>query len=150
MRPTVIIRHRKENLKKCSLKGLEKNPEFKFYKYPCDILPDLSGYILLKMGSPPLNQKDAKKPLLLIDSTWKCLPKILKILPENIHCASLPDNFHSAYPRVQTACPDPKTGLASIEALYIAYMITQRNTQSLLDNYYWKEQFLKSNNLKLL
>jgi pre-rRNA-processing protein TSR3 len=147
MKPTIIIRHRKENLKKCSLKGLEKRKDLSFYNYPKDILPDISDYILLKMNAPVLNKKDSKKPLLLIDSTWRYLNKILKIIPQNLECRSLPKNFVSAYPRKQTLCPDPKLGLASIEALYLAYLITKRDTNNLLDNYYWKESFLRKNNL---
>lgn len=147
MEPTVIIRHRKENLKKCSLRGLESDKNFSFYTYPKDILPDLSSYLLLKMDSPIISEKDSQKPILLIDSTWKYLDKILKILPKNIECRSLPNNFVTAYPRKQTMCPDPRFGLASIEALYLAFLITNRSTDHLLDNYYWKEKFLKDNNL---
>jgi pre-rRNA-processing protein TSR3 len=147
MQPTIIIRHKKENLKKCSLKGLEENKNFCFFTYPKDILPDLSNYILLKMDSPILTFQDSQKPLLLIDSTWKYLDKILKVIPKNIEYRSLPKNFISAYPRRQTMCPDPKTGLASIEALYLAYLITNRSTESILTNYYWKEKFFKNNNL---
>lgn len=66
MKPTIIIRHRKENLKKCSLKGLENDKNFYFYTYPKDPLPDLNDYVLLKMDSPILTEKDCKKPLLLI------------------------------------------------------------------------------------
>src|SRR3990172_3379441 len=148
MLPTIIIRHKKENLKKCSLKGLEKEEDFKFYTYPQDTLPCLKDYILLKMDGPVLTIQDSGKPLLLIDSTWKYLEKIIKILPQNIECRSLPKRFISAYPRRQTKCPDPKYGLASIEALYLAYLITNRPTDNLLNNYYWKDQFLKDNNVK--
>lgn len=147
MKPTVIIRHKKENLKKCSLRGLEKDKNFRFYTYPKDILPDLSGHILLKMDAPILTKDDSQKPILLIDSTWKYLEKILKVIPINIECRSLPKNFISAYPRKQTMCPDPRFGLASIEALYLAFMITNRPTENLLDNYHWKDKFLEENNL---
>jgi len=37
--------------------------------------------------------------------------------------------------------------LASIEALFIAYKIIQKNLADLLDDYYWKDDFLKINNL---
>ncbi len=149
MIPTIIIRHRKENLKKCSLRGLEKNKKILFYSYPNEIvhLPDLSKYILLKMGAPELKIADNKKGLLLIDSTWNYLDKILKIIPDGIETRSLPKSYISAYPRKQTMCPDPKQGLASIEALYLAYMIMGKDTSNLLDNYYWKDKFLEINPL---
>lgn len=144
---TIIIRHRKENLKKCSLRGLEKNKNFLFFSYPnqIELLPDVSNYILLKMGAPELKKRDSNKGLLLIDSTWNYLNKILKILPDNIETRSLPNSCISAYPRKQTMCPDPKQGLASIEALYLAYLIMGKDTSNLLDNYYWKDKFLEIN-----
>ncbi len=147
MLPTIILRHRKENLKKCSLKGLEKKEGINFYTYPKDLLPDLSNYILLKMNASELTEKDSDKGLFIIDSTWIYLNKILKTVPDNIECRSIPQKYLTAYPRKQTMCPDPKYGLASIEALYIAYTIMQKNTSDLLSNYYFKGQFLKLNNL---
>jgi len=147
MKPTIIIRHKKENLKKCSLKGLEMRKDILFYTYPSDTLPNLSDYILLKMNAPCISEQDHTKGILLIDSTWRYLQKILRIIPENIECKSIPNKFISAYPRKQTLCPDPKHGLASIEALYLAFMLTKRDTTRLLDNYYWKDQFLNINYL---
>ncbi|NGX62797.1 MAG: hypothetical protein KR126chlam6_00197 [Candidatus Anoxychlamydiales bacterium] len=148
MYPTIIIRHKKENLKKCSLRGLEKRENICFYSYPLkNELPDFSNYFLLEMNAPELKAQDQDKGILLIDSTWKYLAKILKILPENIEKRSLPKNYISAYPRKQTMCTDPIRGLASIEALYLAYMLTKRDITGILDNYYWKEQFLSINKL---
>jgi pre-rRNA-processing protein TSR3 len=60
---------------------------------------------------------------------------------------SLPKEFQTAYPRRQNDCPDPKRGLASIEAIFIAYLKMGRKTDGLLDNYYWKESFLTCNRL---
>jgi pre-rRNA-processing protein TSR3 len=45
---TIILRHARENLKKCSLKGLEKRSDFRFFTYPKDLLPEMPDYILLK------------------------------------------------------------------------------------------------------
>lgn len=148
MYPTIIIRHRKENLKKCSLKGLEKREDILFYSYPLKKdLPDLSDYFLLDMNGKELKKEDQNKKILLIDSTWKYSDKILKILPDNIEKRSLPKNYISAYPRKQTMCLDPKRGLASIEALYLAYLITKRDVKGLLNNYYWKDKFLEINKI---
>jgi len=147
MKKTIIIRHKKENLKKCSLKGLEKRDDILFLTYPGLILPDLSNYILLEMNGKELSDQDQDKGLLLIDSTWKYLNKILKILPENIEKRSLPENFKTAYPRKQTYCSDPMRGLASIEALYLAYKIINKDIKDLLDNYHWKAGFLNINSL---
>ena len=51
----------------------------------------------------------------------------------------------TAYPREQGDCVDPEPGLASIEALFIAYRLLGYSTEGLLDYYYWKEKFIKIN-----
>ncbi|HSX13523.1 MAG TPA: hypothetical protein VLE96_03790 [Chlamydiales bacterium] len=142
---TVILRHRRENLKKCSLRGLEMRCDFRFFTYPQDALPEMPSFILLKMGAPPLTKADSDKHLFLIDGTWHLASMMEKNLPKGLIERSLPSHFRTAYPRRQTKCPDPETGLASIEALYIAFFILGRPLDGLLDHYYWKDAFLKLN-----
>lgn len=145
--PTLILRHRKENLKKCSLRGLEPRKDILFFTYPKDSLPELSSYVLLTMHAPVLTFQDKDHGIFLIDGTWKYSEIMFKQLekPHLFHSRSLPETYQTAYPRRQEDCSDPKRGLASIEALYIAYWILGRQCQRLLDNYYWKEEFLKKN-----
>lgn len=143
--PTVILRHRRENLKKCSLSGLEGRSDFRFYTYPRDSLPLLPHYLLLKVGAPPLTEADGEKGLLLIDGTWRLAEKMEKSLGQNLETRSLPAHFRTAYPRRQTDCPDPEAGLSSLEALYIAYFILKRPLEGLLDRYHWKTDFLALN-----
>lgn len=138
---TVIIRHRRENLKKCSLRGLEKRDDLAFYTYPIHTLPDLTGFILLKVGAPPLTKEDADKGLLLIDGTWRLAEVMTKQLPWKLEARSLPAHFKTAYPRE----PNPEQGLASVEALYIAHHLLGWSTEGLLDGYYWKNAFLEMN-----
>jgi pre-rRNA-processing protein TSR3 len=142
---TIILRHRRENLKKCSLRGLETRSDFRFFTYPQDMLPDMPSTILLKIGAPPLTKMDQNNPLLLIDGTWQLALHMEKSLTKGFIERSLPNHFRTAYPRRQTMCPDPETGLASIEALYIAFFILGRPLDGLLDQYYWKDAFLKLN-----
>jgi pre-rRNA-processing protein TSR3 len=146
MKPTIILRHRKENLKKCSLKGLETRSDLIFLTYPQDILPNLSSYILLTLNAPTLTIDDQEKGLFLVDATWRYADLIIKSLP-NIEKRSLPSHFKTAYPRKQTSCSNPEVGLASIEALFLAHLITNKNTENLLSIYYWKEDFLLKNKL---
>ena len=146
MKPTLIYRHRRENLAKCSLTPLMGRPDFCFFTYPLDPLPNLAGYIALQVGAPPLTAADAGFGLFLIDATWRLASVMQKSCPL-IETRSLPASFCTAYPRRQTDCPDPSTGLASIEAIYLAYLILGRPVEGLLENYYWKEQFLRCNNL---
>lgn len=145
---TYILRHQRENLKKCSLRGLEKRKDCHFFVYPTSILPDLSSHILLAMDAPPLLPSDANKGLFLLDATWRYAAKMLHFVESNqtaVEKRSIPKGFRTAYPRRQDDCPDPEEGLASIEALYIAYAIMGRNLEGLLDGYYWKDLFLEKN-----
>lgn len=143
--PTIILRHRKENLKKCSLRGLEKRSDLRFYRYPWnEPKPDLSSYIVLAIDAPLLSIKDQQKGICLIDSTWRYSEKMLDSLPLPFEKRSLPSHFQTSYPRKQEDCVDPTRGLASVEALYLAYLILGRDPAGLLDHFYWKELFLES------
>ncbi len=147
--PTFIWRHRKENLKKCSLRGLEEDPNFCFFSYPQEELPNLEGYVLLSMEGPELSSKDAHHGLLLLDATWcyaACMER--RFLNSPVVRRTVPNHFRTAYPRRQTECPDPRRGLASVEALYVAYFLLGRDCQHILDRYFWKEAFLEINNFR--
>jgi pre-rRNA-processing protein TSR3 len=150
--PTCIIRHKRENLKKCSLRGLESNEGFLFYLYPhCaqgkQELPDLSNYMMLDLEGPPLTENDAHMGLVLVDATWRLAEKMVEQIRPLDHLPKrcLPKEFKTAYPRRQDDCKDPDAGLASIEALFISYLILKRDTTGLFDNYYWKDAFLQKN-----
>jgi pre-rRNA-processing protein TSR3 len=147
--PTIIWRHRKENLKKCSLKNLETRQDLLFFTYPKDPLPDLSNYIVLSLNHSPLTSEDKNKGLFFIDATWAYAQKMLEVVPniKNLEKRSLPANFQTAYPRKQTLCPCPEQGLATLEAIYLSYLITGRNVDGLLDHYHFKSDFLKKNSL---
>lgn len=144
---TIVLRHKKENLKKCSLRGLESREDFQFLTYPQDAIPQLDNYIILAIDAPSLTQEDAQKGLFIIDATWRYAGQMLhKIAPITQQCTmrSIPRQYRTAYPRRQNDCPNPKYGLASIEAIYISYLLLGRDTIGLLDNYYWKETFLSN------
>lgn len=143
---TFILRHRKENLNKCTLRGLETHPDFRFFTYPQDQLPDLSCYILLTLDAPPLSQEDRDLGLLLIDGTWNYAAKMeSQVASDSLLKRSLPSYLLTAYPRKQTGCSDPLRGLASIEALFAAHALLGRPIKGLLDRFYWKERFKELN-----
>lgn len=149
--PTLILRHHRENLKKCSLRGLEPREDFTFLTYPKSCLPDLSHYLLLAIDGEPLSEKDGEHGLFLLDATWRYAIKmrafVEKMCGSEIKTRSIPPGYRTAYPRYQTECADPEAGLASIEALYVAFLVTGRDPAGLLDNYHWKEDFLSKNGL---
>lgn len=145
--PTIIFRHRKERLQKCSLRGIETREDMRFYAYPLSEVPDVSGYVVLSLDAPLMTEADGGRGLLLLDATWRHAEGMLKKvegMPGLIY-RSLPHDLRTAYPRYQTGCFDPDRGLASIEALYAAYCLLGRDPAGLLDHYYWKEQFLEIN-----
>lgn len=148
---TIIYRHKRENKKKCSLEPLVSDPQFEFFTYPTHELPTLENHFILSLDGPLLSRKDSEKGLILIDGTWKYAEKMFQSAAkkQSFPLRSLPTHFETAYPRKQTECSDPKRGLASIEALYIAYLILGRNVDGLLDKYYWKDQFLEINKQQL-
>lgn len=145
--PTIILRHRRENLKKCSLRGLESRTDFTFFTYPKSSVPDLSGYIILAIDAPPLTRADAGYGLFILDGTWRYAEKMLRSVETSakLEQRSIPKEVKTAYPRRQDDCPEPESGLASIEAIYVAYRILGRDTTGLLENYYWKKEFLDKN-----
>ena len=146
---TCIIRHRRENLKKCSLRGLEGQNGYLFLNYPdCkECLPNFTSFVVLDLEGEPLSKMDAERGLVLLDATWRLAEKMTKEIKGlyNLPKRSIPQGFTTAYPRRQLDCKNPETGLASIEALYIAYLVLGRDGDKLLDNYYWKDDFLNKN-----
>ncbi len=145
--PTLILRHRRENLKKCSLSGLETVDGLRFFRYPEAELPPLDSYLILSLEGPILSQDDSHLGLLLIDATWRYAKTMLRSLPPfgPHQLRSLPSHFRTAYPRRQPDCDEPERGLASVEALYIAHKLMGRPTDGLLNHYYWADQFLDKN-----
>lgn len=134
---TIILRHRKENLKKCSLTGLEQREDLRFFSYPWkEPKPDLTNYVVLGMNAKPLSMEDTDKGLFLIDGTWSYACKMQRSLKSPFEMRSIPEGFVTAYPRKQDDCENPIRGLASVEALYIAYFLLGRETDGLLDHYY--------------
>lgn len=143
--PTFILRHRKERISKCSLRGLESRVDMRFFTYPLkDPIPSLTRHIVLTLDAPVLSKEDGDKGIFLIDGTWRYAEKMLASLPIPYEKRSLPP-AKTAYPRKQTGCSNPKRGLASIEALYLAYVLLGRETEGLLDSYLFREEFLRRN-----
>src|SRR5258708_13752177 len=99
--PTCIIRHRRENLKKCSLRGLEGRKEMQFFCYPecMDGFGDFSGYVLLDLDGPPLSIADSHFGLILVDATWRLAQKMVKHSAlEHLPKRSIPSGFQTTYP----------------------------------------------------
>lgn len=155
--PTYILRHRKERLSKCSLRGLEKRSDLLFWTYPQqldDFARGLRGPVtLLSTGGSVLTTEDALRPLLLLDGTWRLAAQMEKALVLSIgrlcQMRALPPIWSTCYPRCQRHCPAPCRGLASVEALFAAHFTLHREIEDILESYRWKSAFLKKNSSAL-
>ncbi|VAX38131.1 hypothetical protein MNBD_PLANCTO02-2322 [hydrothermal vent metagenome] len=141
--PTIIVVHPKERRKKCSVEPLRSNKDFVFWKFPQQGEEPLDGYVRLAMDGPLLGAADADAGLLVLDGTWRYAETMEKDYL-HIPSRSLPV-WETAYPRISKNFEDPNSGLATIEAIFAAYHLLNRNTTGLLDEYYWAETFLQKN-----
>jgi pre-rRNA-processing protein TSR3 len=142
---TIIVRHPKENPRKCSIMPLKGRADMLFLGYPVSRPPSLEGYVRLAADGPQLSAADGDRGVLLIDGSWRwadaMTAEFAHVPPRSLH------GVHTAYPRVSKLGTDPGNGLASIEALYMAYLILGRSTEGLLDRYRWAREFLALNGL---
>ena len=142
--PTWIIVHPRENRKKCSVEPLRGRPDFHFANYHAK-RPQFppAGYVRLGLGGPLLTPADRDSGLLILDATWRLAERMEQTYSE-YPVRSIPE-WKTAYPRVSKTFDDPTPGLATIEAIFAAFIATNRNTTTLLDHYHWKQQFLTLN-----
>src|SRR5438552_9672916 len=143
--PTYIVRHTHENPKKCTVLPLKGRADLVFLTHPVRQRPDLCGYIRLAAEGPPLSEADAACGILLIDASWRWAEAMtrdyLDVPPRSLQ------GYHTAYPRTSKQGTDPANGLASVEALFLAYHILRRPTEGLLDHYRWAAEFLRANSI---
>ncbi len=141
----VILRHPKERLSKCSLEPLRGKEGFTFLTAKEGFTFQAAGYTLLGFEGPLLTPADACRPLLILDATWRLLPKLEACLRGEPLRRSLPRGLRTAYPRVSKISPDPPGGLASVEALYAAFRCMGLPGKGLLDHFRWAREFLDLN-----
>lgn len=141
--PTIIVVHPKEKRSKCSVEPLRGRDEFVFWKFPDQGPEPLDGYVRLGLGGPELSADDADKGLLILDGTWR-LAQRMEPFFRDVPVRTLPP-WKTAYPRTSKLFEDPTGGLATIEAVYAAHSIVDRDVSNLLDHYHWADEFLARN-----
>jgi len=141
--PTIIVVHPKERRSKCTVEPLRGQNGFSFWKFPNQGTESLDGYIQLGIDGPELSEADQDLGLLVLDGTWRYAGQMAEQYTD-LPVRSL-SSWKTAYPRHSKLFDDPSSGLATIEAIYIAHHILKRDTSSLLDSYYWRDDFLKAN-----
>jgi len=145
---TVIVRHHKERTAKCTIWPLRHRPDVLLVPFPVKARPDLAGYVRLAADGPPLSEADAAAGLLLLDGSWRYADAMTRDFAD-VPPRSL-SGWKTAYPRVSNWYDDPDNGLASVEALYVAYHLLGRPTDGLLDHYRWAAEFLRLNALPMV
>src|SRR5581483_7160041 len=142
---TIIVRHPKENPKKCSVLPLKARADLRFHGYPVKEPLPLEGYVRLAAEGPPLSAADHDRGLLLLDGSWRwagaMTAAFADVPPRSLH------GYRTAYPRSSKLGTDPDNGLATVEALVVAYHILGRPLDGLLDHYHWSATFLTLNGL---
>lgn len=141
--PTIIVVHPKERKSKCTVQPLRTRDDFIFWKFPRKEPEKLTSYFRLGMDGPQISKADANQGLLVLDGTWRLAEKMEPDYRE-LPVRSLPV-WETAYPRVSKQFEDPSAGLATIEAIFIAYHLMGYETEGLLDGYYWADEFLQRN-----
>jgi pre-rRNA-processing protein TSR3 len=117
-----------------------------FLTYPVARPPLLHDYLRLAAEGEELSPNDADRGLLLLDASWRWAEPMnqafIHVPPRSLH------GYRTAYPRKSKRGTDPENGLASIEALFLAYHILGRPTSGLLDQYRWADEFLRLNHFR--
>lgn len=141
--PTIIVVHPKEKRSKCTVEPLRCRAGFRFWTFPQRGPESLTGYVRVGLGGPRLTPAQHDVGLLFLDATWRLAERMAPEFAE-LPVYSL-DAWETAYPRTSKLFVDPAAGLATIEAIYAAYVQTGRSTEGLLDDYRWREDFLAKN-----
>jgi len=141
--PTIIVVHAKEKRRKCSVNPLRGKQSFRFLKYPLTDPEPLDYYVRLGFGGPILSEADQDLGLLVLDATWRLVDGMERMF-EDVPVRSLPA-WKTAYPRLSKMHENPQAGLATIEAIFVAFRLLGRDTQHLLDDYPWADEFLRLN-----
>ena len=141
----LIVRDPRESTRKCSLTPLRGRPGIELRSWTRDRAIDVGACTLLHPDGPPLTRADAGRRLLLVDASWRHLPQVLRDLRGDLARRSIPPGFVTAYPRRSRTFEDPRTGLASVEALYVALAALGRPRLDLLDGYRFAPEFLERN-----
>jgi pre-rRNA-processing protein TSR3 len=146
-KPTIVVVHSKERRSKCTVAGLRGDPRFQFVRHPRRPV-ELDNYVRLGLTGPVLSPADAQLGLLVLDGTWRWASRMERAYAA-LPCRTLPP-LVTAYPRHSKVSDDPTQGLATVEAIYAAWVLQGRPTDRLLDGYPWSQPFLDANPWLLL
>jgi ribosome biogenesis protein Tsr3 len=153
----IIVSRDEKVEKKCTLYPLRGRPDFDFRTIQNLGEFGLDSILLFPNGDPLTstlvneikkqielaNSQQYKLNIILIDTRWKKTKGILDSLPK-LRKVSLIGYMTGALRKE----PPPQGGLASCEALYLTSLLFGNPDTTLLDNYHFRERFLKLNKLE--
>jgi len=140
----LIVRDARESTRKCSLMPLRGTPGIRFVKYDPDRRVHAGKRILLHPQGDELRPEDGAPDLLLVDCSWRRVDLLLGTIDGDLTRRRLPP-LRTAYPRRSRIAEDPASGLASVEALFAALCVLGEPRVDLLDDYRWRDEFLRLN-----
>jgi pre-rRNA-processing protein TSR3 len=140
----LIVHDPREPANKCSLTPLRGMPGVRFVGVRAGQRVDAGRRIWLHPDGEALSPADRGIGLLLVDCTWRRLPKLSTCIDGELLRRRLP-SLVTAYPRRSKLTPDPEHGLASVEALYAATALLEHPRPELLAGYRWSAEFLAAN-----
>lgn len=140
----MIVRDPRESSRKCSLTPLCGMPSIEFVTYNGRRRVWAGDRILLHPDGELLTAADAGRDLLLLDCAWRKVGALLASVDGELTHRRLPA-LETAYPRTSRVFVDPGEGLASVEALYAALRILGEPRDDILQDYPWRERFLRLN-----
>jgi pre-rRNA-processing protein TSR3 len=145
-----VLMDPKENPHKCTVTPLKGRTDILIRKFSdAPAIKPFSTDLLLHVDGldlPTLVAANKINSIGVIDCVWKRVEPILKRLENPLPTlARIPEGFVTAYPRRNKLGHDPDAGLATIEAMFIAGAFAGAWDETLLDNYYFKDNFIKFN-----
>lgn len=145
-----ILMDSRENPKKCTILPLRQRKDFsiKYFHEKKSTAPAFTADLLLHINGDDLSTLTLGTPVQsigLIDCNWRKLGKLLPKINPLPKLISIPKGFKTAYPRRNKLGNDPSEGLATIEALFICAAFLGKWDETLLEKYYFKNQFLEIN-----
>ncbi len=144
-RPHVLIlRDPRESAAKCSLTPLRGMPGIEFRSFDPQARVPAKDRVLLHPDGEEISAADRGRDLLVLDSNWRRLPKLVASLEGQPLLRRLPP-LRTAYPRRSRIHSDPQDGLASVEALWAALALLGDSRPELLAGYHFREAFLDLN-----
>lgn len=144
---TIIVVHPKEKRSKCTVEPLRSHPDYRFWKYPARGSEPLAEYVRIGLGGPLLTPAQQQNGLLFLDATWRLADRMAADFADLPVFSLQP--WETAYPRTSKLFDDPAAGLATVEAIYAAFVQSGRNPAGLLDQYRWRDDFLSRNAARL-